>query len=249
MKLEKKYQRADWAQRPLPAGLVEYAAEDTRYLPALRDRLRDELRARGRLGWAEEEFRIQETVRWSGNGADPDAYLRVKGTRDLLGRNLAAFRELYAWREALARERDVAPFRVISNEALIEIARAMPRSAAQLAELAGVPRAVAERHRPDLLAAVERARQIPERELPVRPRGPGRPAPDPAFDERLERLKVARDRVAEKLGLDRGFLMPRAQLEEIARAEPRTLEQLAALPGLRRWQVEAAGEPIVRALG
>src|SRR4051794_33651431 len=63
VKMEKKHQRADWAQRPLPADMLAYAAEDTVHLPALRDRLREELAQRGRLKWAEEEFKIAEQSR------------------------------------------------------------------------------------------------------------------------------------------------------------------------------------------
>lgn len=246
--VEKKYQRADWAQRPLPPELIEYAAEDTRYLPRLRDELKARLEARGRLAWAEEEFGIEEQVRWEPAADEGEAYLRMKGTRELTPRQLAALRELYAWREAEARERDRATFRVVSNDALLALAREMPATAAAMARVQGVPRSITERHGEELLAAIERARRLRDSELPVRPRGPGRPPPDPAFDALLERLKGARDLVADELEMDRGFLMPRSQLEEIGRARPRTLEDLAALPGIRRWQVEALGERLLKVL-
>lgn len=248
VRLEKAYQRADWARRPLPREMLEYAAEDTRHLLPLRDRLRDALAALGRLAWAEEEFALHEQVRWTPAAEDPDTYLRLKGTRDLLPRQLAALRELYAWRESVARSRDVAPFRVITNEALVEIARRLPTRPDQLA-VPGAPRALAQRHGAGILAAVRRAKALPEDELPVRRKGPRRPPPDPEFDAAVERLRAARDAAAEALGLDRGFLMPRAQLEEIARARPHTPEELAALPGIRRWQVEAVGDRILQALG
>jgi len=130
IRLEKAFQRADWAQRPLPVEMLEYAAEDTRHLLPLRDLLRAELERRGRLAWAQEEFELQEAIQWTPPAADPDAYLRLKGTRDLQPRQLAVLRELHAWREAVARERDVAPFRVLTNEAMIEIARRMPETSA-----------------------------------------------------------------------------------------------------------------------
>src|SRR5690606_21171932 len=47
--IPKKYQRADWARRPLPPDMLEYAAEDTRHLPQLRDALREALEKKGRL--------------------------------------------------------------------------------------------------------------------------------------------------------------------------------------------------------
>ncbi len=248
VRLEKKHQRADWAQRPLPADLLEYAAEDTRHLPALRDRLKAELEARGRLGWAEEEFRIVEAQVREAPGNDVNSYLRLKGTRDLNPRQLAALRELYAWRERTAEERDLAPFRILTNDAMIEIARHSPVSIAALAKLRGVPRSLPERSGHEILEAVQRARALPESQLPVRPRGPRRPPPDPAFDALVERLRSARDRAADALKMDRGFLMPRSQLEELARRRPRTAQEMAEIPDVRRWQVEAAGEFLLEAL-
>ncbi|HEX7089873.1 MAG TPA: ribonuclease D [Longimicrobiales bacterium] len=248
VRLEKKHQRADWAQRPLPEDLLEYAAADTRHLPTLRDRLRTELEMRGRLAWAEEEFRIAEAQVWSAPAQDGKGYLRLKGTRDLKPRQLAALRELFQWRERTAEERDVAPFRVLTNEAMIELARQMPASTAALARLRAVPRSVAERFGEELLDALQRARALPEAELPVRPRGPRRPPPDPEFEALVERLRAARDAAADTLGLDRGFLMPRAQLEELARHKPRTESALLGIPGVRRWQVEAAGRQLLEAL-
>jgi ribonuclease D len=249
VRLEKKHQRADWAQRPLPEDLLEYAAADTRHLPTLRDRLRTELEMRGRLAWAEEEFRIAEVQVRSAPVQDGTGYLRLKGTRDLKPRQLAALRELFQWRERTAEERDVAPFRVLTNEAMIELARQMPASKAALARLRGVPRSVAERFGEELLDALQRARALPEGELPVRPRGPRRPPPDPEFEALVERLRAARDAAADALGLDRGFLMPRAQLEELARQKPRTERALLGIPGVRRWQVEAAGRQLLEVLG
>src|SRR5690606_20416556 len=75
VQLDKKHQRADWAQRPLPRDLLDYAAEDTRHLPLLRDRLREELERRGRMAWAQEEFELRENDVALPPTADPDAYL------------------------------------------------------------------------------------------------------------------------------------------------------------------------------
>src|SRR5690606_16622743 len=104
------------------------------------------------------------------------------------------------------------------------------------------------RHGREVLAAIERARALPEEALPTRPRGPGRPPPDPVFDATLERLRAVRDEAATSLGIDRGFLMPRAQLEELARLRPPSVEALGEVPGMRRWQVEALGREIVKAI-
>ncbi|NJD10456.1 MAG: hypothetical protein FIB01_08500, partial [Gemmatimonadetes bacterium] len=78
--------------------------------------------------------------------------------------------------------------------------------------------------------------------------GPARPLPDPEFDRLVERLKGARDRAADELALDRGFLMPRQQLEDLARCGARTFEALLAVPDMRHWQVEALGPRLLEVL-
>lgn len=247
VRMEKKHQRADWAQRPLSAEMLAYAAEDTQYLPTLRDRLREELVRLGRLKWAEEEFRITEQTRWAAN-EERAAFLRMKGARDLGPRQLAVLRELHAWREHAAEARDVATFRVLSNEALLEIARRSPTDATGLAGIVGLTTNIIERRGDELLAAVRRAISLSEAELPQFPRGPRRPAPDADFEMRAERLKLVRDRIADRLNLERGFLMPRQQLEEIARKKPSSSAELAAITEMRKWQVEALGEELVKSL-
>lgn len=247
IRMEKKHQRADWAQRPLPEDMLAYAAEDTMHLPALRDRVREALVERGRLAWAEEEFRLMENARWQPAETD-SAFMKVKRARELEPRQLAALREIYDWRERAADARDVAAFRILSNEAMLDVARALPRTADELAKVRGLPPSVAERRGPELLQAVGRALQEAEHELPRFPRLPRRPPPDPDFDARMDRLRAARDIVGDQLGLDRGFLMPRAQLEEVAKHRPRTLADLAELSDIRKWQVDVLGTKLIEAL-
>jgi ribonuclease D len=247
LRLDKKHQRADWAQRPLPTDMLAYAAEDTRHLPMLRDRLREELLQRGRLHWAQEEFALREHARWNG-GSDDEAYLRVKNARDLTPRQLAAMRELYAWREQVAQKRDVATFRVVSNEILTALARSLPTEVAAVARTQGVAASIAERYGADMVDAVRRGLAVPEKDLPQRQRGPRRPVPDAELDQRVEWLKRARDAAAEELGLERGFLMPRHQLEAVARQQPKQLDELRGIPDIRTWQVEAMGERLIEAL-
>src|SRR3954465_1220524 len=87
VKLDKKHQRADWSMRPLTEGMLDYAAQDTRYLLDLRDRLKDELERLGRWSWAKEEFERLEGTQFADDG--DGAFLRLKGARDLNRRELA----------------------------------------------------------------------------------------------------------------------------------------------------------------
>ena len=246
--MEKKFQRADWAKRPLSDEMLEYAAMDTRHLAELRDVLRSRLEEMGRLAWAEEEFRLAEQQGWDPPEDEDSAYMKLKGARDLDRRGLAALRELHAWREGIAEERDVAPFRVLNNEPILGMAAKLPADDRELVKVPGMSEGNVRRYGRDLLAALDRARSVPESDLPSWPRGPRRPPRDPEVDARADRLREARDRAAERLDLERGFLMPRAQLEELARKRPKDRRELAEITGVRSWQVEAIGDELLAVL-
>jgi ribonuclease D len=247
VRLDKKYQRADWSRRPLPPDMLDYAATDTRHLPALRDRLRAALEKRGRLHWAAEEFVRLEQLRWTPVAANGDSYLRIKGARLLSRRGLALLRELVHWRDAVAAELDRASFRVVVNEALLAAAEAAPRTLEALGAVRGMSARMVEQRGEGLLAAIERGLAVPEKELPRFPRGERRRA-DPDFETRVERLKGARNLAAQRLELDPGVLCPKGTLEAVARSRPRSREELLAIPEVRTWQVEALGEPFLESL-
>jgi ribonuclease D len=250
LKLAKEHQKADWSRRPLPAAMLAYAAADTAHLAALRAELRARLTALGRLAWAEEEFVRLEELRWTGAPDRADAFLRVKGAKALAPRQLAALRELHQWREAVGAEQDRATFRIIGNDALLAVAKALPRAPAELGALPGLPTTLAQRHGAALLDGVRRALALPEHELP-RPERPARQPRDAALEARIERLKAARNQVAAQLGLDPGVLCGRSTLEAVARAQPVPTDRagLAGISELRRWQIEALGDALLAGLG
>jgi ribonuclease D len=248
VKLAKEHQKADWSQRPLPPPMLAYAAEDTRHLLALRDALERRLRDLGRLDWANEEFARLEALRWTGVAeGDTDGYLRVKGAKGLPPRALAAFRELHRWRETVAERDDKAPFRVIGNDSLLSVSKALPATPHDLAGLKDVPASLARRHGAALLEAVARARALPESALPRLERT-ARPPKDPNFDVRVERLKGVRNRIAAELKIDAGVLCGRTTLEAVARAAPKDRAGLAQVSELRRWQAEVLGDALLEAL-
>jgi ribonuclease D len=245
--LDKRFQRADWSTRPLSADMLRYAAADTRHLPALRDILRDGLVERGRLAWATEEFALLEQVRWGPADDGEPGFLRIKGAKALRGRSLAALRELHQWREETAARSDRAAFRIVNTEPLLEIARTLPTDATGLRAIRGVGPDLVERRGREILGAVRRALELPEQELPRIERGPRR-APDPALEARIEQLKAKRNELAIRFDLAPGVLCPNSTLEAIARAAPRMVDELRAIPGVRNWQQAAFGEELLTAI-
>jgi ribonuclease D len=246
VKLDKKHQRADWSMRPLTPDMLDYAAQDTRYLLQLKDHMKGELERRGRLAWAAEEFARLEGTRWEVEES-MEGFLRLKGARDLSRRELAVLREVANWRDTVAAQLDRATFRVMGNEALFELAKRAPKSVSELSAIKGMPKGMIDRAGADIVAAVRRGVEVPEAELPKFPRGQ-RWNKDRDFDDRVARLKAVRDETATRLELDPGVLCSRERLENIARSGAKTIEELASVPDLRRWQIQEMGAGFIAAL-
>jgi ribonuclease D len=247
VRLDKRFQRADWSARPISDEMLAYAAADTHHLPALRDLLRARLRAAGRLDWAEEEFALATEDRRQPAENEEPGYLRMKGAKAMPGRSLAILRELYQWRDQLARRTDKAAFRILNNDPMLLMAKSPPQDLEQLKAVRGVGGDQVQRRGADLLAAVRRGLSVPEAELPRIERTPRRP-PDAAYEARLERLKAVRNQLAGEYDLAPGILCPNGTLEAIARMNPATVEQLAEVPELRRWQRREFGGRLLTAV-
>lgn len=248
VKLDKEHQKADWSLRPLTPPMLAYAAADTQHLLRLRDALEQRLEELGRLTWAQEEFKLLESLRWTGPAeGDEETYLRIKGAKALQPRGLAALRLLHRWRETVAEREDKAPFRIIGNDALLGVSRALPAALPDLSKIRELPPSLARRHGAALLECVARAQALPGSELPKLERR-ARPQKDAGFDARVEKLKEARNRVATELGLEAGVLCGRTTLEAVARARPVDRAALERVTELRRWQVGALGDALLEAL-
>ncbi|HYT63928.1 MAG TPA: ribonuclease D [Gemmatimonadales bacterium] len=250
VKLDKKHQKADWSLRPLTPPMLAYAAADTQYLLALRDALEQRLTALGRLAWAMEEFKQLEALRWTGGpstGGEDEGYLKLKGAKGLTPRSLAALRLLHRWRDTVAEREDKAPFRIIGNDSLLGVSRALPATRADLSHVRELPSSLARRHGDALLDAVARAKALQESELPRLERRP-RPQKDAGFDARLEKVKAVRNRVAAELGLEPGVLCGRTTLEAVVRARPVNRAELAQIAEVRRWQIDVLGDALLEAL-
>src|SRR5207237_8014120 len=158
-------------------------------------------------------------------------------------RELAVLREVANWRDTVAAQLDRATFRVMGNEVLLELARRAPRSASELSAIKGMPKGMVERGGTDIAAAIRRGMEAPEAELPKFPRGQ-RWNKDRDFDDRVARLKTVRDAAATRLEMDPGVLCSRERLENVARSGARTIENLAKVPELGRWQIKGKGEGV-----
>lgn len=247
LQLDKRYQKADWCKRPLTPGMLSYAAMDTRYLIALRDELEAGLRAKGRWEWAVEEFSLLTEIPFQGKEDDPPGFLRIKGAKALKPKELAILKELYEWRNAVAAKIDRAPFMVLGNEVLINLAKEPVDSLPKLAALKGVGSTVVEKHGTEILQAVERGVRMPK-ELWPKVEKPKRRPRDPQLDERVKRLKAVRDALAKQYELRPGIVAANHLLMDVALAKPATVEELSSIPDMRRYQAREFGPGLLEVI-
>ncbi len=250
IRVSKKFQKADWARRPLPRKMIHYAAGDTRHLHRLIAILEKELSKRGRLHWAQEEYRrlAASAANAHEDAAEPDPVTRFKEAQRMDNRSVAALREIIAWRDRIARAWDRAPGRIVNNAALVEVVAMRPASIEALAAIRGFPARLAETRGPSLLDILDQVARLPDSALSPYPPAPRATRPTEDEEAAFDRLKKARNRAAERLKLDRGIVMPNHALQNIAAAAPRNLAALAAIPGVRQWQAETIGEALLAAL-
>jgi ribonuclease D len=223
--LKKGSQKANWAQRPLPREMAEYAINDTHYLLPLASALEEELQAKGRYEWFQqscERARVQSAVQ---RVRDEEEAWRISGAGTLPARAAAILRALWQWRDREAQAADRPPFHILQNHLLLQ--------AAQDFHAGHTPdfKHLTPRRRRGFMEAAEGALRLPESEWPKRIRRVGtRPTQD--AEKAAEDLRKRRDVMAEKLGLEPSFIAPKATMESIAADETRSSSLLVP------WQRE-----------
>ncbi|MFF4649969.1 ribonuclease D [Streptomyces sp. NPDC001380] len=256
--LAKEHSAVDWSTRPLPEPWLRYAALDVEVLVELRDALEQELDSQGKLDWALEEFAAIAAAPPPAPRVDP--WRRTSGLHKVRRRRqLAAVRELWQLRDRVARERDVSPGRVLSDAAIVAVALAMPATAQALQAVQGFGPRVHRRQLEQWLAAVERARAVPEAELPPATAPHDGPPPprawadkDPVAAARLSGARAAVSALAEEHGLPAENLITpdlvrRVSWEPPAEADAEAVAAALRGRGARRWQVELVAPALAAA--
>ncbi|MGH3775748.1 MAG: HRDC domain-containing protein [Pseudonocardiaceae bacterium] len=257
--LQKGHGAADWSRRPLPAEWLTYAALDVELLLPLQAAIAAELDAQGKSGWAAEEF---EAVRTAGPPAPRvDPWRRTSGMHSVhRPRDLATVRELWLAREQLARQRDIAPGRVLPDSAIIDAALADPPDEAALLSRPVFGGRAQRRQVKTWLAALQTARALPASELPTVRTPGGSPPPvnrwadrDPAAAVRLVAARAVLTEIAEHHRLPvQNLLQPdlvrRLCWEPPEPLDAATMDQELVAGGARRWQRELTAHPLSTAL-
>ncbi|WAP58836.1 ribonuclease D [Streptomyces sp. S465] len=257
--LEKGHSAVDWSTRPLPEPWLHYAALDVELLVDLRDALEEELTRQGKLDWAHQEFAAIAAAPPAPPRKDP--WRRTSGMHKIRRRRqMAVVRELWTARDRIAQRRDVSPGKVLGDAAIVEAALALPANVRALAALSGFGHRMSRRQLEQWQAAVDRARALPEADLP-QPGQPvaGPPPPrawadkDPAAAARLAAARAAVTQLAEQLNLPQENLIAPDTVRRLCwepPAEP-TADAVASVlagHGARAWQIDQVTPALTAAL-
>ena len=236
--LEKRFQKADWGQRPLSPEMLDYARLDTHFLIPLRNILRKQLEAKDLLALAEEDF-ARLTHPLEGNGRPP---LWQRGGHHLSPQQTAVLEALWHYREAEAERRNVPPFKVLDDKTLVALAHALPRNIGELRRVPGMRGARVRYHGQGVLNAIRKGLKATPKQV-KRP-----PHPDEAYRDRLEALRRWRQQASAKMGVPSDVVLPKSHMQAIAAANPQTLDDLKPLMADIPWRFKRFGEEILQAL-
>lgn len=237
----KTHQADDWMRRPLPEAQLRYAATDIEHLPAIFTALCEQLTALGRLGLVAELCR---EMLWPKPELPPPLTLAsFRNAWQLHPNNQAALRFLMEWYNGLpAWERD----RVPQSKTLLSIASRMPRNAADLMRIKGVPAHFNRAHADTIVRGIHRAvRDVtPEQFVQIDP------LPYATFDEiRLDAwLGFLRAEVSAEVGMAPDLLLPPRVVRDMKDKVVEKSDRSALLECLEGWRGDLARKPLERLL-
>ncbi len=246
VRLNKKFQRADWGKRPLSGEMAEYAAMDAHYLPLLGRILERELAEKGLLREAREEFRRIALAVFAVQKFRENSYLNWAGAKLMNGRSLAVLRELYLAREETAKKLDISPFRIMQEELIIRLALNPRESLRDLRGVKGFSPYIFGRHGEWIRNAMLKGLEAPEVSRSKRPQEKKKQFE--FVNRRIEALRQWRKFKAQERGLPSEVILHGKAVSRIAYANPSTLEELKNLLEAGSGKLELYGKEILQAL-
>ena len=235
--LPKEARMSDWLQRPLPDSMLTYAAADVERLLEISDMLHQELRARGRLEWAEEECALLLERADAGRTSD-NAWLRIKEVRRMEGRPRALAQAVAKWREEYAAHTNQPVRHILSDLGVAVVAQRLPRTLSQLRDIRGVePRNLRKGADKELLDFLD---QIRGADLEIEPRKKT-PKLDPSLKPAVNLITSWAAQHAAEADLDPTLVATRSDIEALLRGDP-------DCRALRGWRADIVAAPVQQLL-
>ena len=210
IEVDKDQTRSNWCRRPLTERQRHYAAMDVVLLPEMLSTLMPRLEEKGRAAWLAEE--VERARSNALREVEPEqAYLRVSGAGRLDGEARRVLRNLAAWRERAAKERNIARGFVLPDSALLELAKLRPRNRGALQAIDSIHPKVRQRHADTFIELIDSGMAETQ---PA-------PFPEPLNNAQRRQMNDMREIVRKKatdLEIEPALIASRRELENLLRS-------------------------------
>ncbi len=235
---------SDWLHRPLTKQQLKYAADDVIYLMPIYQALKEELQARKRSSWLDEEQAVLTSLN-TYNTDKNEIFWRVKGVNKLKPKHLAILRELASWREEQAQRKDIPRRRLLADEPLLELAKRDKLNLEVMGRMRGLNSGVIRRFGDTWLKLWQKGLDCPESELP---KLPSRKSNTSGTDLRLELLSTLLRLKADEASISSTILANKSELSTLASWGHNCKGDVPDLPCLNGWRAELVGNDLLRLL-
>ncbi len=234
--LDKSSRFTDWSHRPLTERQIRYALDDVIHLRTVYERLQQSLAENGRGTWfAEEIAALVDPAIYRSDPFEAWRRFRLRGRID--PRFFAVLREVAAWREFAAQQRNLPRSRIVKDEAVLEIASHLPRTIEALARTRSLAKGLAEgKLGAEILEAVRRGLAVAGT---VAPPTPTRADMPPGLGPLVELLRVLLKQRCEEHQVAQKLLASSDDLDAIA------ADDHANVPALSGWRYEIFGKDAI----
>ncbi|MBF0429901.1 MAG: HRDC domain-containing protein [Fibrobacteria bacterium] len=247
VKLDKKYQRADWSIRPISEEMLYYAAKDTFFLPELKENLSRELSDLGRLSWQQEWCDHLIEVAQYYQKPDKETVWRIKGSHRFSSRQLNVLKEVWNWRDQQAKENNKPVHKIFNTKAMLHMISLIPSNQGKYITWEKLPLKTQSVLKTSLLETIIHAEKIPPENWPKRIKSTSHKtsSPDPKV---VTILKETRDKIARKLNLPASLLASKDSIGHFAQLAKRSPKNINNGTSLMNWQKALLSKPWIEAL-
>lgn len=222
VKVDKRHQKANWGARPLKPEQLAYASMDTQYLIPLRDMLEKELHEAGRWDLAQDDFLLAQSVDTPREKLNGSSWKRYSSRKNITPRELTILSKLTECRDEIAEKLDRPPFKVITNNMLLDIAKNVPEKDVDLAGI-GLTQRQIRLWGGQILAAAKRGVGAPLVKVEQAKR------PKDATLKRLDKLKTWRKNLAEEMKVESDIILPKSFLNILSEYPPKNIDELKSI--------------------
>lgn len=246
--MNKKFQKANWGKRPVNEGMLDYAILDVIYLKELRDMFARKLKDKGLIDEVREEFKYIAAMKPERTEFDPEGWQRTIRSRRLNAEAAGVFKHLYLEREKTAQNLNLPPFKVISEDLMLNLSRNPAHALGNLRRYKGVTHYVLSRHGKWMKKAIEKGMndkcfRLENREVPA-----VKKEYFESVKRRQKKLKEWRRETAKKRGMLSEVIISGELIDRIAARNPDSLEKLAGIDGFLKIKLALYGEEILNCL-